>query len=114
MANDEEYAAALAEAQAKQEKTGGQDAEDVPAMTAYTPEVEELRKVINELRILRTLFIQSKSEKGAPTVKPVLLGGPKTALQYAMRRAEYLRKKAKHEALVARVLPHRRKEPPVG
>lgn len=99
----------LAEAQAALPKQDQTDEPTAPPMVTFSAEVENLQGVINELRILRALFIQSKSKEGTPTVQPQLLSGPRTALQRAMVAAKYAQRKAKHEALVARVLPHKRK-----
>lgn len=108
VANDEEHAKLLAEAQVEQ--PGDENAADYsPPLVTFTPEVEMLQMVVNELRILRATYQNANTPKGAPRAEPTLLNWPRTAIQRARALAIRARKKAKHEALVARVLPHKRK-----
>lgn len=83
-------------------------------MVTFTPEVEALQGIINELRVLTAVYINANSSKGSQPVKPALLRGPRTAMQTAMAEAERAHKRAKHEALVARVLPNKRRPAGAG
>lgn len=107
MANDEEHAKMLAEAQSRNPRPAGEDSG--PPLVGFTREVEALQLVVNELRLFRTQFINSKQPKGAKQHQPQFLPWPKTALARATAAAERARKMAKHQALVARVLPHKRR-----
>lgn len=103
LANDEEYAAKLAEHYVESdEKPAG------PSLTKWTPEVEMLARVVNELRILNAAFVMANSSGNAAKPKPEMLHGPTTALQRALAQRRHAERERKHQALVARVLPHKR------
>lgn len=110
VANDPEHAQMLAETQAAQPKAEGDEGDPGTPLVGYSYEREAIEMVVNELRMLQAAFISANSKPDAPRVQPKLMRGPQTALKKAMAGAEYARKKAKHEALVARVLPRKRKK----
>lgn len=87
-----------------QPKPDQDDALSIPVVK-NSPEVEAMRMVVNELRIFRAQFLQSKLPKGQTAQQPPLLLPPRTAVTKALKAAERDRKKAKHEALVARLMP---------
>lgn len=104
--NDEEHAKLLAEAHAKKKKDGGQEEDRGPSLTTWTPEVAVLTQVLDAVNSVRyaVVAVQAGKKAGDP---PKPARRPVTALERAMRRAEYNRRKAAHESLVARVLPQK-------
>jgi len=76
-----------------------------PPMHTWTPEVDALHKVLDELSMLRYTLVAVNSEKGKAGQPPKPHPRPRTAIERARMRA----KMAAHEALVARVLPHKAK-----
>lgn len=107
VATDEEHARLMAEAMAARKAEGGDDEKDRgPALTTWTPEVAVLTRVVDELKNVRYAVIAAQAGKKAgdpPKPEP----RPTTAITKAIKRAEHARRKAAHESLVARVLPHK-------
>lgn len=107
IANDEEHAKLVAETMAKRKAAGEQDEDRGPALTGWTPEVAVLTQVLDAVNAVRyaVVAVQAGKKAGEP---PKPARRPITALEKAMRRAEYERRKTAHESLVARVLPHKK------
>jgi hypothetical protein len=72
-----------------------------PPMHTYSTEVELLQFLCNQIMLLRHESAQANS-------KPDLLLPPESGVTDARKHIEWKRRKAKHEALVARVLPQRK------
>jgi len=109
MANDEEYAAMVAKTMAERKARGEDTAkDDGPALTSWTPELAMLTNLLDAINGVRyaVVAVQAGKKAGDP---PKPARRPQTALERAMRRAEFNRRQAAHEALVARVLPHKKK-----
>lgn len=104
---DEEHAKMVAEAVANRPKSDEQD-ERGPALTTWTPEVAMLTNILDAVRSLQHSLIAVNSGKGKSPEHPKPSPRPRTALENALKHAEYHRQKKAHEALVARVLPNRR------
>lgn len=106
VANDEEHARLIADAMAAAKSRGEEQEDTGPALTAWTPEVAALTRLIDEVKNLRytTLAVHAGKKAGDP---PKPERRPITALEKATRAAEFRRRKAAHESLVARVLPHK-------
>ena len=107
MANDEEYAQIVADAHAARKRDGNEPKDPGPALTTWSPEVAALTQVLDAVNQVRyaVVAVQAGKKAGEP---PKPARRPQTALEKAMRRAEYDRRKSAHESLVARVLPKRR------
>lgn len=109
---DENHARLLAEAMAAQEDQG-ESQKTGPALTTWTPEMATLTKILDAVRHVSYAVVASQHGKKAgepPTPSPV----PVTPLERAMRAADFAKRKASHESLVARVLPNKGKsKPPV-
>lgn len=108
VAMDEEHAQMLAESLAARHAEGEADAAPSgPSLTSWTPEVSYLARVEDICRYIAwaTFAAQIGKQAGEPP-KPGPV--PVTPLQRAMKRVEHERRKAAHEALVARVLPNKR------
>jgi hypothetical protein len=112
VANDEEYAEMLAKAAAERGDTKPGAGEDSgPALTGWTPEVAMLAKVLDAVnRVAYAVVAVQAGKKAGDPPKPERR--PQTALERAFRRAEFDRRKAAHDSLVARVLPHKRSVKP--
>ena len=111
MANDEEYAEQVAKAISESQQQGGEKA-SVPLHT-WTPEVAALTDLRDAVMWVRHAVLQAAGAKGLKTPEPALR--PQTPLQRARERGEFKRRQTKHEALAARLLPHKRpgyKPPP--
>lgn len=103
---DEDHARMLAEQLAQQDEDPDAKAAG-PALTTWTPEVAALTNVFDAVRSLQHTLIAVNSEKGKAPEQPKPSPRPNTPLEAALKRAEYERRKRKHESLVARVLPQR-------
>lgn len=101
---DKEHAEMLAEQLAAQEEDP--DAEPSgPSLTGWTPEVAALTNIFDAVRDVQHTLVAVNSEKGKTPDPPKRAPRPSTPLEAAMKRAAHNRRKAKHDALVARVLP---------
>lgn len=107
-ANDEEYAAHLGHAIAEAPEDESDDMKS-PPVHRWTPEVAilaDLYDTINRMAYAQLCAAVGGPQKAGPAPKPY--PRPKTALRRAIEKATYDRKLAKHESLVARMLPHKR------
>lgn len=106
MANDEEYARMVAEAMAERKRNGEEAKDDGPALTTWTAEMAMMTNILDAVNGVRyaVVAVQAGKKAGEP---PKPARRPVTALEKAMRRAEYDRRQSAHESLVARVLPHK-------
>lgn len=107
VAMDEDHARMMAEAMERRRDSDETSAEDNgPPLTTWTPEVAKLHEVLNTLRHLEhtVAAVQIGKKAGQP---PAPIPGPKTPLEKALKRAQFQRRKAAHESLVARVLPQK-------
>lgn len=105
---DEEHAKMLADSLTAQiEATGEKPKSKGPALTQWTPAVAALTTLTDAVNSVRYAVTASAagSKAGEP---PKPMPRPQTPLETAMAVAEYRRRKAKHEALAARLLPHKR------
>lgn len=75
-------------------------------MSTYSPELEALAAIHDAVNQLRVAFIMANSKKGSkkPDIPPY--PRPVTMIEEARRQA----RRERHEALVARVLPHKRRD----
>lgn len=106
VSNDPEHAKLLAEAMAAK-GPADEDEKSGPPLQDWSPEVAEL-VVIGE-KIDRLIYATQMAAGGKNVPKPEPAPRPVTELARATRRAEWNRRQQSHESLVARVLPHRRK-----
>lgn len=106
---DEEHAKMMAEAIAAREKSGEKGQDTGPALTGWTPEVSALTNLLDAVHGVTHAIVAVNSPKGKSPEAPKPAPRPVTPLERALRGAEYRRKKAKHESLVARMLPHKAK-----
>lgn len=107
VAQDPEHAKMLAESLARQQAASPAAEDKGPSLTSWSPEVAVLTSILDATRGVQHAVIAAQHGKKAgepPKPSP----RPQTELQKAMKRAEYDRRKAAHESLVARVLPHKR------
>jgi hypothetical protein len=104
VANDPEHAEMAATAMEE-----GENREDPetsgPALTSWTPEVEVLTRVVDAVKALHYLIPAAAGSKSVKPPPPE--PRPVTLLDSARRRAAYKVKKTRHEALAARMLPHK-------
>jgi hypothetical protein len=111
---DEEHAKMMADAMAAREATEGVKEPKGPSLTTWTPEVAALTSVLDAVRQVQHAIVAVNSPKGKTPEPPKPAPRPVTPLEKAMKVNEYNRRKAAHESLVARMLPHKRRtEPPV-
>ncbi len=107
MTNDEEYAKAMAEAQAEQQADGGSAKRTPPPMHSWSFEAGMLAEIIDAIHALdHTTKMVASNGKGPKAPEPYLR--PQTAFADATRAAVHARKKKRHEALTKRILPHKR------
>lgn len=105
VSNDEEHAQMVADARAKaeiEEEVGTNH----PPMRTWTPEVAVLTDILDAIRSnTHTLAAVNAVGKNVPSPSPA--PRPTSALERAMKVAKFDRRKAAHEKLVARMLPHK-------
>lgn len=112
---DEDHAKMMAESIAAQREANPDGAKQQgPSLTTWTPEVAALTNVFDAVRGVQHAIIAVNSGKGKAPEVPKPAPRPVTPLEKALKAAEFKARKAKHESLVARILPHKRKsQPPV-
>lgn len=98
VANDEEHAAAMVAAD-----TGEKRPETGPPMSTWSAEVAVLADLVDAVNVLRNTLVavNSKDGKGG---KLVPYPRPTTVIDKVRKNS----RKARHEQMVARVLPHKR------
>lgn len=105
---DEDHARMMAESLAARKDAGDEPERSGPSLTTWTPEVAMLTNILDAVRGVQHAVVAVQSPKGKAPESPTPAPRPVTPLEKAMRRAEYDRRKAQHEALAARLLPHKR------
>lgn len=104
---DEEHAKMMAEAIAERRAVGSEDDDDGgPPLTAWTPEVAAMTNVLDAVRGVQHAIIAVNADGQVPEA-PKPAPRPQTPLERALKRVDYESRKARHEALVARLLPHK-------
>lgn len=102
---DPEHAKMVAKAMAARQDSGEAAENKGPHLTAWTPETAMLAKVIDAIKgVSYTVAAVQGGKPPIPEPEP----RPKTPIELEMKREEYARKKAAHESLVARLLPHKK------
>lgn len=108
LAMDEKHAEMMAASVAARQASGDaeEDKTSGPPLTSWTPEVAAITTLTDAVNSLRhaVIAVQVGNKAGDP---PKPMPRPVTPFQIALKNAEYARKKAKHESLVARLLPNR-------
>lgn len=105
---DEEHAAMMAESiQAQAAASGQQPEAKGPSLTGWTNEVAALTNVLDAVRAVQHTIVAVNSERGKVPEPPKPAPRPVTPLEKALKAAAFAARKAKHESLVARVLPHK-------
>jgi hypothetical protein len=77
-----------------------------PALTTWTPEVEQIVRLIDAVKALHYIIPASQGSKNVKAPPPE--ERPSTLLDQARKRGEFKRRKAAHDKLAARLLPHKR------
>lgn len=107
---DEDHAKMMAESIAAQKRDkNNEDKSNGPSLTTWTPEVAAITNVLDAVRGVQHAIVAVNSAKGKAPEPPKPAQRPITPLEKAIRRVEYDTRKAAHDALAARVLPHKRK-----
>ena len=104
---DEDHARMMAESMIARREAGEDSKERGPSLTSWTPEVAALTNVLDAVRQVQHAIVAVNSSKGKAPEAPKPSPRPVTPLEKALSQAEYRRRKAAHQALVARVLPDR-------
>lgn len=96
----------LVEAQERSKKEGKPE-EWAPPLASWSPEVGLLADVVDAVNQVRITLVAANLERGKtpPPFKPY--PRPRSALEKVRKVSEYERRKASHEALVARLIPIR-------
>lgn len=102
---DEEHAKAMAEILANRPE-GEEKKDDSPSWTTWTPEVAALKELQDSVNYLAYITVAANSEGKAPA-PPKPVSRPNSPIANALRRVELERREAKHQSLVARMLPHK-------
>lgn len=103
---DEEHAKMMAEALAARQESDDDRKPVGPSLTSWTPEVAALTNVLDAVRGVQHAVIAVAAGKKAPE-PPKPAPRPVTPLERALKRVDFERRKAAHENLVARLLPHK-------
>lgn len=107
VANDPEHADLIAKAITSRADDKTDDDRGGPMIQDWSPELEELTRLGEKIDQL--IYATQVVAGGKNVPKPEPAARPKTAVGKATRRAERERHQAKHESLVARMLPHKAK-----
>lgn len=106
VSGDEEHAAMIAESLAARQAEGEQTTSG-PSLNTWTPEVAAITQLDDSVRQLIYVTTVAAGDKTAKPPAP--LPRPHTPLESAMKRADFAARKAKHQSIVERVLPHKRR-----
>lgn len=79
-----------------------------PLINEFSPEVEAIRSLENQIRVMRSEAVSIASGKAGPEVQ--FLKGPQTVIDDLVASAKYKKRAREHYSLAARLLPHRREE----
>lgn len=101
--NDPEHAKAVAAWQSANEKPG-EEKKHHPGWQTWSPEVERLANIEDELKQLRSTLIAVNGSK-PPRLEAV--PRPKSKIAEEKEKADYRRKLGVHKSLVAKLLPGR-------
>lgn len=104
---DEDHAKMMAEALAAREKSGEETKEVGPSLTTWTPEVAALTNILDAVRGVQHAVVAVQAPKGKAPEAPKPAPRPVTPLEKAIRLASHNKRKAAHETLAARLLPHK-------
>ena len=107
VAMDEDHARMMAQALAEREESGEDEPSKGPSLTGWTPEVATLTSILDAVRGVQhaVVAVQAPREKQPEAPKPA--PRPVTPLEKAIENARFKQRQAKHDALVARLLPQR-------
>ena len=105
VANDPEHAAMVAESMEAGDEREDPGATSGPPLSTWTPEVEAIVRLTDVVKALHVIIPASQGAKGLQDPKPE--PRPRTALEAARRASQYKRRMAEHNALAARLLPHK-------
>lgn len=109
VSNDPEHAAMIERAMAAQD--GDEDSNDGPVgppLRDWTPEVAAIVDLTDAVRRVEYAVVAVQAEKGKGPQPPEPLPRPSSIADRAAKRARYARRKAKHDKLALRMLPHKR------
>jgi hypothetical protein len=101
---DEEHTKMLAESMAARE---GEGEKSGPPQHSWTPEVAAITSLHNSVRYQTYAILAAAGDKKAKP--PESMPTPSSPLEAMLKRIEYENRKTAHEALVARMLPHKRR-----
>lgn len=104
VSGDEEHAKMIAESMAAREDGDGEDSG--PPLQGWSEEIERLTQIYDAVRGVQYAIIAVNSQGNTPEA-PKPTKRPTTALEKALERQKYASRKARHDSLVSRMLPHK-------
>jgi hypothetical protein len=108
VSTDEDHAAMIAESLASREQEGEVQPKG-PSLQSWTPEVAAITRLTDAVKeVSYVVAAVNYSGKGARPQPPKPEPRPRTPLEAAIQRADFNRRKASHDKLVKRLLPHKR------
>lgn len=108
VSTDEDHAAMIAESLAAREQEGEVTPKG-PALHTWTPEVAAITRLTDAVKeVSYVVAAVNYSGSGPRPQPPKPEPRPHTPLESAIARADFNRRKASHEKLVKRLLPHKR------
>lgn len=99
--NDPEHAKGVAEWQSRHEKPGEKE-KSYPGWQTWSPEVERLASIEDELKQLRSTLV---AVNGGKPGKMEAVDRPKSMIAEEKQKADYRRKLSVHEQLKSKMLP---------
>lgn len=109
VANDPEHARMLAEAQAQHaDDTRDEEGPSGPPMHTWSAEVAAIVDLTDAVRRVEYAVVAVQADKGKGPKPPEPLPRPVSILDRERKRAAYDVRKARHDKLAARMLPHKR------
>lgn len=108
VSQDPEHARMLAEAMAALPEDDAPASASAPPLRTWTPEVRVLTDILDAVKRVEWATIAVGSPSGKAPKPPEPAERPKSLIASATKMAEYNRRKATHDALTKRLLPHKR------
>lgn len=105
VANDEEHARLIAQAEAEREES---KKKSHPPLRTWTPEMAALTAIIDALNVQTYVMKALKAERGKAGSPPEALPRPETAIDRARKEATWEKRVERHQSLADRLLPHKR------
>lgn len=108
VSEDPEHSALLAKQLAERELSDDDQPDPGPPINTWSPEVAKLTDLHDAIKELTYVTVSANADPKKKVPEPQFAPRPNADLKRLTEREKYELRKAKHEALAARLLPHKR------